>query len=427
MRRFDFSIPVLGAANTRSPLLLSKIPNELAASYTPDGARVLYDPSGENPEYAFTMAGPREMIFFKGKEVVAGIVHCGGLCPGMNNITRGLVRRLWYSYGVRKIFGLRYGLLGLTARSPAAPMPLDPAIIHDIHLLGGTILGSSRGPQPVAEMVDFLNRMGINILFMVGGDGTMHAALSIYEEVRRREAKIAIIGVPKTVDNDLLFTEKTFGFDTAVSIAAEAIRAAHVEAMGTINGFGLVHLMGRHSGFIAASATMASREANLVLVPEVPFTLQGDHGILQYLQKRLQTNGHAVMVVAEGAGQEHLPESKARDASGNLKLADIGVFLRDLIIREFHSTGLSMKYIDPSYIVRAAPANASDSIFCGQLADEAVHAAMAGKTGMVVGLWQGRFTYVPLTAVTTGRQVILPASTFWRNVLEATGQPYSFS
>ncbi|MBI2519263.1 MAG: ATP-dependent 6-phosphofructokinase [Bdellovibrio sp.] len=422
-KRFDFSIPVLGEANTPSPLMFSNVTNDYISDFTSDDARILYDPTGMTPENFFTLAGPRKHVFFKGEEVVVGIVNCGGLCPGMNNVTRGLVRGLWYSYGVRKILGIRYGFLGLTDRAPQAPMILNPDVIRDIHLLGGTILGSSRGPQSISEMVDTLNRLGINILFTVGGDGTMHGALALYEEVCRRNARIAIIGVPKTIDNDMLFIEKTFGFETAVSIASDAIRAAHVEAVGTLNGVGLVHLMGRYSGFIAASAVMACREANLVLVPEIPFDIHGPHGLLQYVRERLHANGHVLIVVAEGAGQEHLPKMQARDASGNLKLADIGVFIRDELIRELGDEGISLKYIDPSYIVRAAPANAGDSIFCGQLAEEAVHAAMAGKTGMVVGLWLGRFTYVPLTAVTVGRQVISPDSTFWRNVLESTGQP----
>jgi 6-phosphofructokinase 1 len=272
-------------------------------------------------------------------------------------------------------------------------------------------------------MVDTLQRLGVNVFFCIVGDGTMHGTLAIHEEVTRRKAKIAIIGVPKTIDNDVLYIERTFGFDTAVSIAADAIRAAHVEAVGVPNGIGLVQLMGRNSGFIAASAALASREANLILVPEVPFDLHGERGVLQYVRKRLRTRGHVLIVVAEGAGQEHLPKSEVRDASGNVKSADIGIFFKDFFSRELKDLGVSIKYIDPSYIVRASPANAGDSIFCGQLSEEAVHAAMAGKTGMLVGIWCNRFTYVPLTAVITGRKVISPDSAFWRGVIEATGQP----
>jgi 6-phosphofructokinase 1 len=419
----DFATATLGEPRFPSPLKLSTVPGDFIADYTPAGARILYDPTGATPGVYFELAGPRERVFFKGDGTTAGIVTCGGLCPGMNNVIRGLVRRLWYSYSVRRIYGFRYGFLGLVPASPEPPMLLDPQVIADIHLSGGTILGSSRGPQPAEEMVDTLQRMKINMLFVIGGDGSMRGTKTICEEVKRRGAKIAIIGVPKTIDNDILFIEKTFGYETAVAIAADAIKAAHVEAVGAPKGVGLVQLMGRHSGFIAASAALASREANLILVPEVPFHLEGEKGVLGYLSWRLRTRGHALVVVAEGAGQEHLPTSGERDASGNLKLADIGQFLRDRIKHELQTEGASLKYIDPSYIVRAAPANASDSIFCGQLAEEAVHAAMAGKTEVVIGYWAGRFTYVPLGAVVTGRKVISPDSAFWRSVIEATGQP----
>ncbi len=419
----DFATPTLGEPRFPSPLKLSNVPGDFIADYTRPDARILYDPTGATPGVYFELAGPRERIYFEGEGTTAGIVTCGGLCPGMNNVIRGLVRRLWYSYSVRRIYGFRYGFLGLAPRSPEPPMLLDPGVIADIHLSGGTILGSSRGPQGAEEMVDTLQRMKVNMLFVIGGDGSMRGTHAIYEEVARRGAKIAIVGVPKTIDNDVLFIEKTFGYETAVAIAADAIKAAHVEAVGSPKGVGLVQLMGRSSGFIAASAALASREANLILVPEVPFDLEGERGVMGYLRWRLASRGHALVVVAEGAGQEHLPKSDEHDASGNVKLADIGQFLRERLVREFKPEGASIKYIDPSYIVRAAPANASDSIFCGQLAEEAVHAAMAGKTGVVIGYWAGRFTYVPLTAVITGRKVISPDSAFWRSVIEATGQP----
>ncbi len=418
----DFTIPMLGEPTVPSPLKLSTVPGDYIADFTPPDARILYDPTGTDTA-TMEVAGPRQRNYFRGDEVVAGMVTCGGLCPGMNNVIRGLVRRLWFSYGVRRIWGFRYGFLGLTERCPQQPMALDPDVIHDIHLKGGTILGSSRGPQDPVEMVDVLQRLGVNVFLCIGGDGTMRGAEAIYKEVVRRGAKIAVVGVPKTIDNDILHIEKTFGYETAVAIAAEAIRAAHVEATCVPGGLGLVHLMGRSSGFIAASAALASREANLVLVPEVPFDIHGEPGILAYLRWRLRKRGHALVVVAEGAGQEHLPATEVKDPSGNVKPAHIGLFLADIFRRELKAEGASLKYVDPSYIVRAAPANASDSIFCGQLAEEAVHAPMAGKTGLVVGVWLNRFTYLPLSAVTSGRKVISPDSAFWRSVVESTGQP----
>ncbi len=419
----DLSIPNLGEPTIPSPLNLSTQLGDGIADFTRDDEKVLYHSSGSSPEHYFESAGPRKMNFFRGVDVVAGIVTCGGLCPGMNNVIRGLVMRLYYAFGVRRIWGFPYGYRGLAPNSPDTPVALTPQSVKDIHLLGGTVLGSARGPQSEEGMVDTLERLGVNALFAIGGDGSMHALSKIYQEVSRRGVKIAVIGVPKTIDNDLLYIERTFGFDTAVSIASEAIKAAHVEARGAPNGLGLVNLMGRHSGFIAASATLASREVNLVLVPEQPFSIQGEKGILSFLRQRVRDRGHAVVVVAEGAGQSHLPQNGDRDASGNIKLAGIGLFLRDTLKQGLKSEGVSLKYIDPSYIIRAAPANAGASIFCGRLAEEAVHAAMSGKTGMAVGLWHNLFTHVPLSAINTGRKLISLDGTFWRNVIDTTGQP----
>ena len=419
----DFTIPTLGAPRVPSPLKLSTVPDDFIADFTPAGGRVLYNPDGSQPDVSFEASGPRQVNYFRGEDVTAGIVTCGGLCPGMNNVIRGLVMQLWYSYGVRRIHGFRYGFQGLSASPSHAPEELSPAEVRDVHNMGGTFLGSSRGNPPVEEMVETMVRLGINVMFCIGGDGTMHGAKAIFDQVRRQGLEIAIIGVPKTIDNDLMYIERTFGYQTAVSIAAEAIKAAHVEARGAPSGLGLVRLMGRHSGFIAASASLAAREVNLVLVPELPFDLQGDKGIIAFLRERIQRRDHAAVVVAEGAGQRHLEASGEQDASGNVKLSDIGVYLKGVFKQELKAEGINLKYIDPSYIIRAAPANAADAIFCGQLSEEAVHAAMAGKTGMVVGLWLGRFTHVPLSAVTSDRKVISLDSTFWRNVMDATGQP----
>ncbi|MFH1808129.1 MAG: ATP-dependent 6-phosphofructokinase [Pseudomonadota bacterium] len=422
-QHIDLSIPTLGPATVPSPLGLSLVSDDGISDYTADDARVSVSSNGSDPDYAFQLAGARAFNFFKGDEVAAGIVTCGGLCPGMNNVIRGLVMQLWHAFGVRRIVGFRYGFRGLTPDTPDKPRFLTPDDVKDIHVQGGTVLGSSRGPQRPEVLVDTLQKLGINVLFCIGGDGSMRGALALYEEITRRGATIAIVGVPKTIDNDLPYIERTFGFDTAVSRAADAIKAAHVEAVGAPNGIGVVRLMGRHSGFIAASATLASGEVNLLLVPELPFDLEGERGVLSVIRQRIQRRGHCVVVVAEGAGQRHLEQSGERDASGNVKLSDIGVFLSRAIKQGLREDHISLKYIDPSYIVRAAPANAGDAIFCGQLAEEAVHAAMAGKTGMVMGLWLNRFTHVPLRAVCAGTKRIDLDSSFWRNTIEATGQP----
>lgn len=423
-QELDLTIDTLGEARQRSPLRLSTRADDQIADFRPADARILLDPTpGGNRELSFERAGPRQFNFFAGPDVKAGIVTCGGLCPGVNNVIREVVHTLWFHYGVRQIWGFRYGFQGLAADSPVPPAELDPTYVRDIHEQGGTVLGSSRGPQTAEQMVDTLERLGISAFFCIGGDGSMRGTRAIYEEIKRRGAKIAVVGVPKTIDNDLPYIERTFGFSTAVSIAREAVLAAHVEARGAPSGVGLVRLMGRHSGFIAAAATLATREVNLVLIPELPFDLDGNRGMLAWLKQRLTERDHAVIVVAEGAGQEHLQSADGHDASGNVKLGDIGVFLRDRIKRAFSGEGINLKYIDPSYMIRAAPASAEDAIFCGGLAQDAVHAAMAGKTGMVMGMWLNRFTHVPLHVVTGERKRISLDSAFWGSVVSSTGQP----
>jgi len=323
---------------------------------------------------------------------------------------------------VRTVFGFRYGYEGLTYRYGHEPLELTPAVVDDLHQQGGTVLGSSRGPQQVSEMVDTLEQMNIGLLFTIGGDGTLRGAQGIAEEIGRRGLRIGVIGIPKTIDNDISYIQQTFGFETAVSEATEAIYSAHAEAAGARNGVGLVKLMGRHSGFIAAYATLANSDVNYCLVPEVRFTLDA---FLQALKKRLEGRRHAVVVAAEGAGQDLLEANAERDASGNIRLGDIGTFLRDQINDYFKKAEMevSVKYIDPSYTIRSMPANPHDSAFCLMLGHNAVHAGMAGRTGMVVGNWRAEFTHVPIAAAVSQRKQIDPRGKLWTGVVSTTGQP----
>ncbi len=433
----DLSIPRLGPAKIRSPLKLSSQIGDSVCNYVSDDAKVLYDVSLQScldckrdPEnylpFAFEKAGPREMLYFDPSKLRVGVVTCGGLCPGINNVIRALVMELHYHYGVRRIYGFRYGFAGLIPDEGHDVLDLTPDVVKDIHHDGGTILGSSRGPQNIEEMIDTLDRLGIGILFVIGGDGTQKGALAMYDEISKRNQKTSIIGIPKTIDNDILLVEKTFGFETAFSIAIDAIRAAHVEAAGAYNGIGLVQLMGRHSGYIAATAALAEPDVNCVLVPEVPFLLDGNRGIIAWLKERLSTRRHAVIVVAEGAGQEYVVSDQTKhDPSGNIELEDIGLFLKQKISNELKTQNFehSLKYIDPSYIIRSAPANPNDSLFCATLAQNAVHAGMSGRTGMIVGLWQNIFTHVPIRETVTARKLLVPEGELWRSVLESTGQP----
>jgi 6-phosphofructokinase 1 len=426
----DLEIARLGSPRRRSPLSRSTAHADRLYNFTSDDERVLYRvvTGGAPADATFELAGPREHIYFDPKALRVGIVTCGGLCPGTNNVIRAAVMELIYHYHVPTIYGFRYGFAGLVPGSEHEPMELSPAAVDDIHHRGGSILGSSRGPQDVGAMVDTLERMGIGLFLVLGGDGTMRGAQEIYEEIMRRGLPISVIGAPKTIDNDIYLVEKTFGFETAFSIAIEAIRSAHTEAKGYPNGVGLVRLMGRQSGYIAASAAVAEPDVNLVLVPEVPFVLDGAGGLLAWVEGRLAARRHAVIVVAEGAGQDLLHEDTEAietDASGNVRLRDIGQFLRRRISEHLAGKGIahSLKYIDPSYMIRSAPPNPNDSIFCSVLARNAVHAGMSGRTGMLVGLWNNQFTHVPMREVVGRRNTIDPRGDLWLAVLESTGQP----
>ncbi len=434
---YDFTIPVLGEAKISSPIEMSYKRGDSIANYVSDSERILYtidallqDDGSVSPSSldAIELAGPRDKIYFNPAHVHAAIATCGGLCPGLNNVIRAVVRCFWYRYGVRRISGIQYGYRGLLPDSPFEPIPLDPDVVDDIQVKGGTILGSSRGSgDRVEDIVDSLERMNINILVTVGGDGTLRGAYEIGEEIRKRGLKIVVIGIPKTIDNDLSFIQSSFGFDTAVSTAVQSVRGAHVEAHDTINGIGLVKVMGRASGFIAAHTALAMSDVNFCLIPENPFDLDGPNGLLEHLRRRILDRGHAVILVAEGAGQELLHATSETDASGNRRLINIGEFLRSRISEYFEDRQIevNIKYIDPSYIIRSAPANPNDSIYCSRLGAHAVHAAMAGKTQTLVSLINNKFVHIPIKVAVSERNFVDTEGSLWRDVLENTRQPVS--
>jgi 6-phosphofructokinase 1 len=434
----DLRIDNLGSATISSPLGLSTEFGDDIVNYCADSESVLYELDRDRivgqvkkgvQVPAFEKAGPRNKIYFEPAKTRVAIVTCGGLCPGINNVIRSIVMELHYRYAVRTIYGIRYGYQGFIPKYGHEALMLTPQEVEDIHEKGGSILASSRGPQDVGEIVDCLERMNICLLFTIGGDGTLRGAEEIYREIDRRGLKIAVIGIPKTVDNDIAFVKKTFGLETAFSVAAEAIRGAHTEARGAPYGVGVVKVMGRMSGFIAANAALALNEVNYVLIPEVPFDLEGEKGLFKSLESRLRRRQHAVIIVAEGAGQKYVEAGEDRkDDSGNPVLGDIGIFLKTAIkkyFKEHTELYINVKYIDPSYMVRSLAANAHDSIYCMQLAQNAVHAGMAGKTGMLVGYWNDQITHVPIKLATSRRKCLSPEGTLWLNVLEATGQPMS--
>ncbi len=425
-QKINTSIKTLGPAKVKSPLPVCRFVDDeklISMNISPE---MLGEEENGPLKMLFEEAGPRQNLYFDPSKTKCAVVTCGGLCPGINDVIRSIVMEAYHHYNVPSVLGIKYGLQGFIPDYSHPVMELTPQNVSQIHEFGGTILASSRGPQPPEEIVDALERMNISILFMIGGDGTMKAAQIIQEELARRSNKMSIIGIPKTIDNDVNFVSKTFGFDTAVEKATEAIRCAHTEALGAPYGIGMVKLMGRESGFIAAQATIALKEVNFVLIPECSFELQGENGLLPHLERRLKNRGHAVIVVAEGAGQE-LFERKGADPSGNIILGDICSVLRREIDDYFQEKDIpiTLKFIDPSYIIRSVPANSNDRVYCGFLGQHAVHAGMAGKTGMLVSMLRDRFIYLPLTLATLRRRTLNTKSNYWGSVLASTGQPIS--
>jgi len=438
MNPADLAVKCLGPCRIDSPLKSLVESRRTTVHYVAEDDRVLFHdtvmlaasaglPIDQLP--GFEPAGPRRKIFFEPAKMRVGIVTCGGLCPGINDVIRGIVMELSFHYGVQRIHGFRNGYQGFIPRYGHDVLDLTPEVVSQIDEGGGTLLGTSRGGQDAGEIVDCLERMNISALFVVGGDGTLRGAMQIAALIAERGLKIAVVGVPKTIDNDIPYIDQSFGFQTAFAEATSSIRAAHVEAKASPNGVGLVRLMGRHSGFIACYASLAEPDANYVLIPEVPFQLDGPGGLLDHLLDRVRRRGHAVIVVAEGAGQDLCADSdEARDASGNRRLEDIGLYLKRRISDHFAAAGeeINLKYIDPSYMIRSVAAGPFDSVYCLRLAQNAVHAALAGRTECVVGRWHGRFVHVPMPLAVSHRNQVAPDGDLWLSVLEATGQPRSF-
>ena len=430
---FDFTIEELGSRNVKSPIVMSTVRGDKIANYVTDNQFIRYRTDtaigAQTPvkrSQVLECAGPREMIYFTPAHVHAGIVTCGGLCPGLNDVIRAIVRCLWYRYGVKRISGIQFGYKGFLPECQFPIKTLDPDVVDDIHKIGGTFLGSARGGgNEIGKIVDAMMQLNLNMLFTIGGDGTQKGCLEIAKEIDKRKLKIAMVGIPKTVDNDFAIIDRSFGFETAVDKAVDAVAAAHMEASSAINGLGLVKVMGRESGFIAACTALASHEVNFVLIPEVPFNLEGYNGFLTHLEKRITNRGHAVIVVAEGAMQEQLQTEKKTDASGNLRLIDVGTYLKERIQKFFDEKKIeiNLKYIDPSYMIRSAPANPSDSIYCERLGNAAVHAAMAGKTKLIIGLVNNEFVHIPIKAAVSSRNFVDPEGNLWRDTLDATHQP----
>ena len=444
MQLADFRVRILGECRHPSPFSARLADKQTTPHYVHEDDRVMLDDTvsviaAKNLPLAglpsFETAGPRQKIYFDPAATSVGIVTCGGLCPGLNNVISGVVQELTVHYQVKRILGFRNGLRGLTADHRNHTVDLTASQYRDISRTGGTILGSSRGDQDADEMVDTLVARDIDILFVVGGDGSIRAAMRLVSVITERGLDIAVIAIPKTIDNDLPYTDQSFGFQSAFGRATDFIDTVATEAAAHENGVGIVKLMGRHSGFIACYAALANNSADIVLIPEVAFGLDGPGGLLDRVEQHVRERGHIVIVVAEGAGQDLLEaagdgkEGGATDASGNSKLGDIGPFLKDRITDHLSEVGLAptLRYVDPSYSIRSVTANAYDSVYCLRLAHAAVHAAMAGRTETVVVRWRRRFVHIPMPLITSHRNRVDPDGDLWMSVLEATNQPESLA
>jgi len=420
----ELEVPTLGPCRFESPLQVKGRRFEDESTRVRLLRHTTAQPS-EASELSLECAGARRRLFFDPKRTTAAFVTCGGLSPGLNNVIRSGFLELKHNYGVERVLGIRNGYAGLNPESDLPPEPITADFVRNINYLGGTVLGSSRGAQEPARMVDFMESQRIDILFCIGGDGTQRGAHAIAEELAKRGHARSIIGIPKTIDNDVRFVDLSFGFLTALETASEVLRGAHVEAVGARNGVGLVKLMGREAGFIAVGAALASQESNFVLVPEVPFPLDGEGGFLDALEQRILARGHALVVVAEGAGQHLFAPTEVRlDASGNRRFDDIGIFLKERIVAHFQEGNLelNLKYIDPSYLIRSVPANAWDRVLTDRMARGAVHAAMAGKTDTMMGYWNQEIVHVPISTAISKKRRLRLDSDIWNAVLATTGQ-----
>ncbi len=435
LSNYDLNIKSIGTGKFISPLNLSEQYGDKVVNYIKDDERVFsvilkneYDEFKKQGILlpTFEKAGPRKNLYFEPGETISAIVTCGGLCPGLNAVIRAIVLMNNNRYNNKITYGIKYGYQGFVKKYDHEVLNLTPETVETIHKSGGTVLGSSRGVQSISEIVDRLVELRVDILYTIGGDGTLRGAHEIYKEITKRNLKISVIGIPKTIDNDIAFIDKSFGTETAFSKACDSVNAAYIEAKGAFNGVGLVNVMGRYSGFIAANTTLATNLVDFTLIPEIPFELDGPKGFFEALKNHLLKYHKSVVLVAEGAGQRLFENEPVRyDASGNKELGNIGTLLKEKMKEYFNNLNIAAKvrYIDPSYIIRSTPPTPNDSIFCLQLAQNAVHAGMCGKTNTVIGYHNGEFIHIPMEIATSKRKVIDPESELWLSVLESTGQP----
>eukprot|EP00668_Euglena_longa_P014128 GGOE01018102.1.p1 GENE.GGOE01018102.1~~GGOE01018102.1.p1 ORF type:complete len:494 (+),score=144.75 GGOE01018102.1:38-1483(+) len=363
---------------------------------------------------AIYRAGPRREVYF-GTDTNACIVNTGGLCPGLNSVIEELVRTL-DTYNADTIYGIRYGFLGFDT-TEYMPLILTPHSVLNIHQRGGTILGTCRGSFNEDLILKFLKECNIGQMYVIGGDGSHRAALRIHALCKEHQLRCVVVGIPKTIDNDILFFDKTFGFDTAVEVASKVIDCSFVEASSVKNGVGVVKVMGRDSGFVARNAALSNNVVDACLIPEVPFEIKGNGGLLPWLDGHLATKHCAVIVICEAAGQQHLP-CLGKDPTGHNIYEDTGKWLKKAIETHWQETGQEGKVflIDPSYMLRSVPANTGDNMFCIQLAQAAVHTAYSGYSGVTVGRYHDLYGVMPIEMVVSGLRKVNPKGSLWQTL-----------
>ena len=425
----DLAIARLGERTIDTPLRDLLGGREESVHYVTETDRVLLDDTlgvakrrsaGTPAELpAFNPGGPREKLYFEPSTVTAAIVTCGGLCPGLNNVVRALVLQLANAYGVKSILGFRNGYSGLTDTS--APLALTPELVRDIHNRGGTILGTSRGGQEPAAMVDTLARHRVDMLFVIGGDGSLRGAQKIAAKpppatAARRGGHPEDHRQRHSVDRPELRLPDRVRPRRRVDPRRAHRGRVHRRRRGTGQADGPAQRLHR--------LLCDTRQPRSRLRPD-PRSLLPARQLPALPAQARRSAGARSRGRRRGRRAGAVPRSAETDASGNARLGDIGALLRERVTAHFaqHGTPLSLRYVDPGYAIRSVPANAFDAVYCARLAQAAVHAGMAGFTSMVVARWHGRFIHLPIALATATRNQVDPHGDLWMSVLEATGQP----
>jgi 6-phosphofructokinase 1 len=328
-----------------------------------------------------------------------GVLTGGGDCPGLNAVIRAVVRKGAGIYG-HEFVGFRDGWKGPLEN---VTMPLGVPEVRGILPRGGTILGSSRtNPFKVDDGFDrvttTLHEHGIDALIAIGGEDTLGVA------TRLGEMGVNVVGVPKTIDNDLNATDYTFGFDTAVNIAMEAIDRLHTTAESHHRAL-IVEVMGRHAGWIALHAGLAGG-ANVILIPEQPFSVER---VCAYVESRFQSHYAPIIVVAEGAvpdGGQNTTIDKGLDAFGHIRLGGIGEWLAGEIEK---TTGKEARTTVLGHIQRGGTPSAFDRVLATRFGLHAVDAANDAAWGQMVALRGTQIVRVPLSEATTELKTVQPA------------------